>query len=402
MFKYFNLEKTYQYLLIMLAFFLPITVFGANLMVVIICILWLFSGNYKSKFHEILNNKLMLASLIFFSLHVVGLLWSEDLIWGLHITHKMWYFLLLFPVLFTIVKKDFIKYYISAFLMAISITEVLSYLIWFEIIPPFKSATLYDPTPFMDHTAYNPFLAFAIYLVLHQTFFNNKLKKLEVILYSFFSISMTINMFITGGRAGQIMFFAVLAILIFQYFKSQKFKAIVVLLIVSSTIFFTAYQSSNIFQHRTDSAIHNIQNYGTSLIYKNSSIGLRITFLINSWELIKEHPILGVGTGDFPSEYSKINSTKSPGVLDTSNPHNMYLLVLTQLGIVGLVSFLSIFYYQIKWSYLSENKFIRDVGIALPLLYLLIMLSDSYLLGHYTSLLYIFFSAFLYKNFDKP
>jgi len=176
----------------------------------------------------------------------------------------------------------------------------------------------------------------------------------------------------------------------------------VVMLIVTSSIFFTAYQSSNIFQYRTDAAIHNIQNYGTSLIYKNSSVGLRITFLINSWGLIKENPILGVGTGDFPSEYEKINNIQSPGVLNTSNPHNMYLLVLTQLGIVGLVSFLSIFYYQIKWSYLSENKFIRDVGIALPLLYLLIMLSDSYLLGHYTSLLYIFFSAFLYKNFDKP
>ena len=129
-----NLDKTYQSLLIMLAFLMPLTVFGANLIIVIICVLWLISGNYKSKFDQIINNKLMIASIVFFCLHVVGLLWTEDLSWGLHIVHKMWYFLLLYPILFTIVKSKYIKHYITAFLIAITLTEIASYLIWFEII----------------------------------------------------------------------------------------------------------------------------------------------------------------------------------------------------------------------------------------------------------------------------
>ena len=83
MFKNLNLDKTFQFLLIILAFLMPLTVFGGNLIIVIICILWLFSGNYKSKFDQIINNKLMLASIVFFCLHVVGLLWTEDLAWGL-------------------------------------------------------------------------------------------------------------------------------------------------------------------------------------------------------------------------------------------------------------------------------------------------------------------------------
>ena len=120
MFKQLNLDKTYQFLLIILAFLMPLTVFGGNLIIVIICILWLFSGNYKSKFFQIVSNKLMLASILFFCLHVFGLLWTEDLIWGRHIVHKMWYFIGLFPILFTIVKKDYIKYYITSFLLAIT------------------------------------------------------------------------------------------------------------------------------------------------------------------------------------------------------------------------------------------------------------------------------------------
>jgi O-antigen ligase len=39
----FNLDKTYHFLLIALAFLLPLTVFGGNLVIVIICVLWIIS-----------------------------------------------------------------------------------------------------------------------------------------------------------------------------------------------------------------------------------------------------------------------------------------------------------------------------------------------------------------------
>ena len=398
MFKNLNLDKTFQFLLIILAFLMPLTVFGGNLIIVIICILWLFSGNYKSKFDQIINNKLMLASIVFFCLHVVGLLWTEDLAWGLHIVHKMWYFIGLFPILYTIVRKDYISNYISAFLLAISITEVCSYLVWFEVIEPFKNATVINPTPFMSHISYNPILAFAIYLVLHEIFFNKKITNLVFSLYSFFAISMTINMFITGGRAGQVMYFAMLAIIVFQFFNAQKIKSLFLISVLIPGIFFTAYTTSDLFQQRVDAAVKNTISYSDN---KSTSVGYRITFALNSWEVIKENPIIGIGTGDFPIEYKKINQINTPKLPNITNPHNMYTLIAMELGVIGLISMLSIFYYQIKLSFNSSNRFIRDVGITLPLLFLVIMWSDSYLLGHYTTLMFVFFSSFLYKDFEK-
>lgn len=393
----FNLEKFYQYLLISLAFLLPITVFGANLVIVIIVLLWLFSGNYKEKYLQIVSSKLLVASIIFFLLHVVGLIWTEDLRWGFEIVHKMWYFLLLFPVLSSIVDKRYTKYYVTAFLTAITLTEIISYLVWFEIIGRFKNAIVYDPTPFMSHISYNPILAFAIYLVCHEIFFNKTLSKFKFFWFSFFALTMTFNMFITGGRAGQVMFFAMLVILIFQFFGKQRAKALLLISIVIPFIFITAYSTSPLFKDRVNDAIQDIVQYDNSKI---SAVGYRINFAQNSWELIKKNPFLGVGTGDFPSEYKKINQLRSPLLPNATNPHNMYVLVLAQLGIVGLISMLSIFYYQIKLSFLEENRFFRDVGITLPLLFLVIMLSDSYLLGHFTTLMYVFFSSFIYKGFD--
>jgi len=391
----FNLDKSYHYLLIALAFLMPLSVSAANTAVVLICFLWLFSGNYKSKFNHITSSKIMLASLFFYFLHIVGMLWTEDVEWGLHILHKMWYFLLFYPILFNIVKSENLKYCISAFLLAISITEIFSYLIWFEIIPPFKNASVENPTPFMSHISYNPILAFAIYLVLNQIFFNKNLSNLKFNLYSFFAISMVINMFITGGRAGQVMFFAMLAILIFQFFDGKKVKSLLVIIVILPSIFFTSYQLSDLFKNRVNNAISEVVNFSQQ---KESSVGQRISYAINSFEVIKENPIIGVGTGDFPIEYYRINLINSPLFSATTNPHNMYILILMQLGLIGLISMLAIFYFQIKSSFYSSNKFIRDVGITLPLLFLVIMLSDSYLLGHYTTLMFVFFSAFLYKD----
>jgi O-antigen ligase len=394
----FDLDKTYQYLMISLAFLMPLTVSGANIIIVIICFLWLFSGDYKAKYNQLMSSKLMIASIVFYCLHVIGMLWTEDIQRGLHTLHKMWYFLLLYPILYTIVKKQDINLYISGFLLAIAITVVFSYLIWFQILPPFKNAMLDNPSPFMSHISYNPILAFAIYLVLHKILIVKELGKLQLFLYSFFAIAMSVNMFITGGRAGQVVYFVVLGILFFQVFSLNKIKAFLITLIVIPVIFYSAYFSNLHFQIKVDDAYNHVINYSDN---KASSVGLRLSFTINSWEIIKQNPFIGVGTGDFPDEYKKINLVNNPTLPHTTNPHNMYILILVQFGLLGLVSLMSIFYYQMKFSFYASNNFFRNVGFTLPAIFLVIMLSDSYLLGHFTSLLFVFFSSFLHKNFEE-
>ena len=205
-------------------------------------------------------------------------------------------------------------------------------------------------------------------------------------------------MFITGGRAGQVGFFVLISILIYQILDKHKIKALITILVLIPGIFFTAYNSSDLFQKRVDLTITETLSHSNS---SAGSIGLRLNFTRNSFDLIKKNPLIGVGTGDFPEEYSKVNLINSPEMPNPTNPHNMYVLILAQLGLVGLFSLFSIFYYQIKLSFNSTNTFIHNTGTALPLMFLVIMLSDSYLLGHFTTLMFVFFSSFLYKNFER-
>ena len=390
-----TLDRFYQHLIIVAFFLLPLTVSGNNVAIWLVVLLWLFSGEYVEKINKIKQNKLAKASILFFLIHILGLLWSTNVIWGVEIVRKMLPFFFVLPVFLTITRQDNIKYYIGAFLLGISISETLSYLIWFEVIDPFKYATLSNPTPLMSHISYNPFLAFAMYLVLNKLFSGEKISQIERATYTFFSITMTINMFITGGRAGQVMFFAAIVIVMFQYFRNSQIKAILTSAIVIILISYTAFNLSPTFQTRVNSAVENVINFDEK---RNTSVGQRITFVTNSYELFKKEPFLGVGTGDFPGEYQKINLINTPQVKTTTQPHNMYMLVLSQLGLLGLTSFLLIFYFQIKIALTSRVLYIKHLGVAMPLLFLIIMWSDSYLLGHFTGNLFILFSSFVYSS----
>jgi len=385
------------YLLILFAFILPLSVALTNVIAGIIILLWILRGTFKEDFIELKTNKVVLAVIAFYVLHILGLFWTDDFQWGIHILKKETKFLLL-PIMMLFVRYEHIKYYIYAFLLAMSITEVLSYGVWLEIIPEFKNATVLNPTPFMSHISYNPILAFAIYILISNILFNLELNLKQKVIYCIFAVTMSINMFITGGRAGQVMYFAVIFILLFQYFNKQKVKALLLSIIVIPAIFFTAYNSSNLFKSRVDMAIYNTLNYHEN---KATSMGERLTFWVNSIEIIVKNPLLGVGTGDFKNEYKKINQKNSPNIPNTVNPHNMYILELVQFGLLGLLSLILILYNQVKIALLNKSNFLRKVGVALPFLFAVIMLSDSYLLGHYTSMLFIFFSAFLYKEYDS-
>jgi O-antigen ligase len=402
-----SIDNINSYLLILVAFFLPLTVFGGNLFAVSIFLLWLIKADFKTDFHRLKNNRLVIAVLIYLLVHIVALLWTADMQFGLYTLKKQLKFLFI-PIFMLFVKREHVKYYILAFLLSMSLSEVWSYGIWFELLPLYGGATLEDPIPLMSHITYTPFLTIATYLLLYYFLFDPSVGKLKKTTYAFFILTISINVFINGGRAGQVMFLAMIAITIFQYFPRKALKAAIISSIILLTTFSTAYTFSEIFKHRVDLATSQFTNYSEFLKstpapgkeFVSSSVGERMVFAVSSWEIFKEHPIFGVGTGDFKNEFAKKLSINAPYVEIVENPHNMYSLILAQFGLIGLAALLYMFYTQVKIAKHSNEEFVRKIGIALPLLYLLIMLSDSYLMAHMTGLLFIFISSFVYKDYE--
>jgi len=388
-------ERVNSYLIIALIFFIPFSTAAGSILSAVILLLWLVHGEFREQYKSLKNNKVAIVSLMIVAMHIIGLLWTSDLDWGLHMLRKQWKFLMI-PIFMLYVKKEHMAYYFYAFVLAMSLSELISYGIWFELIEPFKSATTHNPTPFVTHIVYNPFLAIAIYLIASEILFYKQRFNYKQWLYVFFLTTMTINMFITGGRSGQAMLFLVAIILSLQYFGIKKIiKSMSISIMIIVGIFYLAYNFSGIFHERVNLTVHNVLNYDQN---KNSSVGKRITFALNGLEVFSENAIVGVGTGDLPSAMQEKHQLNTPEVTAPDNPHNMYVMWLVQFGVIGFLMLMLLFYMQIKVALLHNNQVMRRFGVALPLLFILANIGESYLSLHATSLLFAVFSAIIYSN----
>lgn len=380
-------------LLVLFAFALPLSTSAGSILAILLVLAWLTSGGMKEKFSEIFHNPVALAVLLYIALHILGLLWTTDLNWGLEILKKQWK-LFLFPLFLGLAKKEHTKYYMAAFISAIFIKACKAYLVWLGIItlPPASIFTTMGTT----HVMYNPMLALACYIILQNLLFNtNKpvFNYLQIALLLFLSC----NMFVTVGRTGQIAFFVFLAIALFQFFYKRS-KIMLLAGLISIPLLITAtYQCSSTFKGRVDLAITEIDNYESCAI---TSVGLRVWFYQNSLLLIKEKWLTGVGTGDFPSAYAEINKTHSPVMPDTDNPHNQYLLVSAQFGIAGFITLIAIFFSQLVLAFKKRDR-LTPLRQAFPIFFLVIMLAESYLQVYSTGFLFSLFSSFLYKDFSE-
>jgi len=70
-----------------------------------------------------------------------------------------------------------------------------------------------DLSPFMHHTLYTLFLGVGILVIIIKFFFENLSIKEKIILFLFF-VTMNINMFMSGGRGGQVALFITFLVLI--------------------------------------------------------------------------------------------------------------------------------------------------------------------------------------------
>jgi O-antigen ligase len=376
-------------LLIIFAFALPLSTSAGSILAILLILTWFLSGDLKEKLKVIFHNPVTIAVLLYILLHIIGLLWTQELDWGLHILKKQWK-LLLFPILLTLVRKDHTKYYLSAFVAAISIKACKAYLVWLGIItlPPGSTFT----TLGTSHVIYNPMLALAIYIVGQNLLFG-KNRPLVMWLKIGLTIFLSCNMFITAGRAGHAAFFVLLIVTLFQYLYPRSKKILFVCLFLLPFLVISIFQCSPTFKDRINTAITEIQNSDSMKI---TSMGCRFWFYKNTSLLLKKNWLVGTGTGDFPVEYAKINKIYSPAMPNTDNPHNQYLLVTSQFGIVGLISLIAIFLIQLNLAF-KKRDLLTPLRQAFPIFFLAIMMAESYLQVYETGFLFSLFSAFLYR-----
>jgi O-antigen ligase len=306
---------------------------------------------------------------------------------------KQWKLLVMLAV-FCSVTGRVRRMVVYAFIAGVTVSMLMTYLTWFDIFQ-YGGSTVDRPARGGNVIYYNVLLAFAFYLVCNRLL-QRGIGSVSKMAWVCLSILMAVNMFIVGGRAGQVVFFVLCGLLIVQVFRKNILRAGLIIIVILPAIFFGAYKLSPLFQERVDQVPREIAQFYDNPV---TSTGLRLLFWKNSWEMIKENPWIGVGTGDFKNEYEKINQVFSPAVPLTDNPHNQYVFALSKFGLLGLLVLLSLFATQLYEAVRIKDEW-QQVRVAFPVFFLTIMLTESYLIVYETGFLYAIFSAVLFKRTD--
>ncbi len=314
-------------------FVLPFSSSLLSLFSMLTIFFWLLSGRITQILTVVKQNPVALTSLLLFVLFLLGLIYSSsDIGYSLEILKK-YREVIYIPILLSLFSGtnkaiDRCEY---SFIAGCIFLLIASFLIYFSIIPSVKYGN-----SFVYHITHSYFMAFLAFFSLHKAISNKKYLLLWLSLF----IATTVNIFyIAPGRTGMLVFLVLMVLFFIQRLKfSNMILCIIAFSLAVTSIFFT----SENFSARTQNAWHDIieYKYGSA----TTSQGMRLDWWITGLKLIQEKPVLGYGTGAYKKEHArKIEGTQ---IKKTDNPHNEYLFITIQLGIVGLLLYLSIFVSQ--------------------------------------------------------
>ncbi len=337
-----NINRYINYLLVGYALCIPISKAGTNLFEILIFLLWIYQGNWKYKLEQYKLNPLIITFAVFISFSLISILWASSISFALDYIAKYRHFLMI-PIIYTSLDTKFINHIFSAFLLSMFASEIMSYGIFFEFWT-YKNVSPSNPAPFMDHVSYSIYLAFTSMILLNRIFFETELK--YKIMYILFFLTVTSNLFLNGGRSGQVTFFIVLIALAIINTK-HKLKAIIVSILFLSITFLAAYNISPNFHDRFNQARVDVSQMVEENNYKGS-FSTRVSLWIIGFDQITDSISLGSGIGNENNQmihYAQKHNFDVSYIKGFEDHHNMFITYGVQLGQIGLILILLIFYF---------------------------------------------------------
>jgi O-antigen ligase len=386
-------NKYINYLFIAFAFVLPISRAGIVLFSMLLIFAWLIEGNLKQKYSQIKSSHILIVLSVFIFYNILSLIWSENIIEGLNYIKKYWYFIVIF-VFYTSLKQKSIKYILYAFLLGMFISELLSYGLYFEWWTLHRGSVEL-PSPFMHHLQYSTFLAFTTFLLINM-FLREKSMFLKWIFFALFFLT-TINLFFNAGRTGQVAFVITLFVVGFLNIKNRV-KAFFLTSIVILTIVSIGYSMGENFKQRVDFAMYDLNQIVEKQNYCNS-FGLRVGAWTIADDIIIDNPVIGVGASDSMRVLHSYIDKSYPNrecVKDMAHFHNDLIQLLVQLGILGAILYILLFYKIARIN--ISSGLLHNMPIIFVFVYVISGMFENLMHQQFSLLLFTLFVGLFVAN----
>jgi len=204
-------------------------------------------------------------------------------------------------------------------------------------------------------------------LITFSLFFKVKNKQEKIFWLSAFLIGI-VSLFLARSEGAILAVF--FSCFLFSLFFSKKTKIIALILLFLCLFVF----------------VLDIQNFRSSFLtklkFEDISGQLRLNIWKGAWKMLKDSPVFGVGlrgyqilAPSYQEKYSQIiNGQELISVETHPYPHNLFLSLYLELGILGFLIFLalvSLFFAQ-SWNFFEKTKDVFALGLIFAMLVVLI------------------------------
>lgn len=259
------------------------------------------------------------------------------------------------------------------------------------VIVSIMVAAKFQVVIFKDNIITSLFCAYCIFILAHLIMDYKKWRWLSVPMVLFLTYYL---LFLGMGRSGQVIFFMLMPLFIWQRLRHSMRLSLLAMLALIGVVGVT-FVVPSMFLERQKIALSEMQSYSPQhedQVPHSSSMGVRFVLARNSWHLIKMQPLLGWGTGGFSNAYANYAPEAQFQKETRTNPHNQYLGVWVETGIIGLALLLSTFIILL-WTFWRANTFEGNLGVGLVLAYALGCTINSWFWDCATMYFFVLFAA---------
>ena len=330
-------------------FYLPTEPILFGLMI-LLSIRALLRGTYDKHF---VNHPVTLSVLFYLLWMAITVFTSSNPIISLKfLIAKLWFVIPLFFYLIVVFKQKENMYrvvwlYLISLSLVVLITLIRHYTWGFD-----QKAAHWIMSPFYkDHTSYGAIVAFYIPLAIGLLSRKKNSAIIQYILILFLVI-LSVGLLYSYTRAAWVSLVAALGV--WGLFKLKIHVKYVVLLALFSGFVGVQYYtdiSIALSKNKTDSS-ENISKHIESI--SNVSTDASNLERINRWNcalrMFEERPVFGWGPGTYAFEYAPFQHSSEITVISTNfgnkgNAHSEYLGALSEMGVLGLFSFLVLLFF---------------------------------------------------------
>jgi len=392
------------YVIMLLAFLIPVWAKLVPLVIALLFLLWLIEGHFKNKFQNIFRNKFNLIFIAFYLLYVAGLIYTTDMgrgVFDLEVKLS----LLVFPLLFfsgsnSISKtklSDVLKSFVAGSLVITVFLLVRAFYFYFQT-HEFVRLT-YTYLSFYTSPSYLAmYLNFSV-MVVFFSFLEGKKSNISLFLHAFLMLFFAGFLVLLSSKSGIItMAISVIFMFLFLFIRKKYLFVSVLTLVLLVSVFFVV-KFAKVTTERMMTAIDTFLNYQAVSSTAEESTSERILVWRASAQIIKNNPLVGVGTGDVKEELmcEYQNENISYAIEKSLNAHNQYLQTGVAIGIIGLL-FLLFTLFAPMFKAIELRDWIYFVFLFLIVINLLF---ESMLERQAGVVFYAFFNALLYSDMRK-